>query len=196
MTTLELLNQAIIEGRESQRLEYKQSATWGDLKTKLIRTTLAMSNVRDGGIIVIGMSQVGSEFSPTGMSESDVTTYKSDEIKAVINAYADPPVAVEWYTDVVDGKTFGMLVIQEFDQFPVLCKRDDKGLENGAFYFRSFRMPETAKVNSHFEMRDILDRAIDRGLKAYVQRALRAGLKLGDDEESDAAKIAKQREDA
>ena len=38
MTTLELLNQAIIEGRESQRLEYKQSATWNELKTKLIRT--------------------------------------------------------------------------------------------------------------------------------------------------------------
>ncbi len=194
MSPLELLSQAIDEGRESQRLEYKQSATWSELKTKLIRTTLAMSNVRDGGIIVIGMSELGSEFLPTGMSESDVTTYKSDDIKAAINACADPPVAVEWYADVLDGKTFGMLVIQEFDQFPVLCKGDHKGLENGAFYFRSARMPETAKVNSHFEMRDILERAIDRGVKAFVQRAHRAGLKLGDDEESDAAKFAKQRE--
>ena len=195
MSTLEQLRQAIEEGRESQRLEYKQSATWDELKTKLIRTTLAMSNVRDGGIIVIGMSQRGTEFSPTGMSELDLTTYKSDDIKAAINACADPPVTVEWSTDVVDGKTFGMLVIQEFDQFPVLCKGDHKGLENGAFYFRSFRMPETAKVNSHFEMRDILDRAIDRGVEAFVQRARRAGLKLGDDEESDAAKFARQRED-
>lgn len=196
MTPLELLSQAIDEGRESQKLEYKQSAPWSELEKKLIRTALAMANVRDGGKIVIGMAQVGNEFSPIGMAEADVSTYKSDDIKSAVNRYADPPVSVEWHLGVWNGKTFGMLVIEEFEQFPVLCKRDDgKDLQNGAFYFRSFRMPETAKVSSHFEMRDILERAIDRGVEAFVHRARRAGLELGDNEETDSAKFAKQRED-
>ncbi|MBY0504553.1 MAG: ATP-binding protein [Bryobacteraceae bacterium] len=194
MSPLELLTQTIAEGRESQRVEFKQSAPWAELKNKLIRTALAMANVRDGGIIVIGMAQNGEEFAPDGMSPADLATYKSDEIKAAINSCAEPPVSVEWFTEVLAGKTFGMLVVQEFDQFPVLCKRDDKGLDNGAIYFRSFRMPETAKVSSHFEMRDILDRAIDRGVAALVQRLNRVGLKLGENEESDAAKFARQQE--
>ena len=119
---LELLGQAIAAGGESQRLEYKQSAPWSELKAKIVRTALAMANVRDGGLIVVGVAQVGSEFSAIGMSDSDLATYKADEIKAAINSYADPPVAMEWVTVMFEGKTFGMLVIEEFDQFPVITK--------------------------------------------------------------------------
>ncbi len=189
------LTQIIQQQLETPSVEYKRSAEWSELRPNLIRTCLAMANIRDGGTIIIGVSQNGPEFSLSGMSGAEISTYKSDDIRAAINAYADPPIEIEWRTVEIEGRTFGALVIQEFQQFPVLCRKDGLGLEEGAFYFRSSRMPETAKVKSHFEMRDILDRAIDRGVAAFVQRVRNAGLSFGDDGESDAAKFAKQREE-
>ena len=168
--------QAIRQGRESQNVEYKQSGQWNDLKQKIIQPSLAMANVKDGGTVIIGMAQEGTTFSPVGMPDRDLVTFKADDIMAAINSYADPPIAVDWHIIDFEGKTLGVLVVHEFDQFPVLCRRDAKGLDEGAFYFRSLRMPETAKVKSHFEMRDILDRAIDRGVKVFLQRAHRVGL--------------------
>jgi len=42
---------------ESQSVDLKESASWKDLQYKIVRTALAMANLRDGGIIIIGASE-------------------------------------------------------------------------------------------------------------------------------------------
>jgi len=36
--------------QESKSVDFKESASWGKLKWKIIRTIIAMGNLRDGGI--------------------------------------------------------------------------------------------------------------------------------------------------
>lgn len=45
-------------GKEERYLEYKSAMAWGndDTKIKVAQAMMAMSNLRDGGIIVIGIT--------------------------------------------------------------------------------------------------------------------------------------------
>ncbi len=57
MPRLEELIALIDLGREDRSLEYKESQPWGELKNKIAKTALGMANVRDGGTIVVGVSE-------------------------------------------------------------------------------------------------------------------------------------------
>ena len=65
----------ILHGREERNIEYKESVPWGDadIKAKLTRAALAMSNIRDGGYIVIGVEQAGDAFTPTGITAVQIS---------------------------------------------------------------------------------------------------------------------------
>ena len=69
-------------GREERFLEYKGSAPWCHIKTKIIRTAMAMANCRDGGTVIIGVSQMGGGFIPDGVPANHLDTYDADEIQA------------------------------------------------------------------------------------------------------------------
>ena len=55
--------------QESQAIEFKASIPWESLKYQLVRTTLAIGNLRDGGIIIIGVSERGDAWELTGITE-------------------------------------------------------------------------------------------------------------------------------
>jgi predicted HTH transcriptional regulator len=62
--------------REERNLEYEQSTTWGDkvFRVKIAKSILAMSNIRDGGHIIIGMErQADDTYLPKGMEQSHIT---------------------------------------------------------------------------------------------------------------------------
>ncbi len=52
-------------------------------------------------------------------------------------------------------------------------------LRNGALYVRPRKVPETSEVASAVEMREVLDLATQKALRAYVETAQRAGVALG-----------------
>ncbi len=54
--------------QESKGVDFKESAPWDNLKWQLIRTAIAMGNLRDGGIIVIGASERGDSWDLTGIA--------------------------------------------------------------------------------------------------------------------------------
>src|SRR5690606_22984318 len=63
---------------------------------------------------------------------------------------------------------------------PVLCKRALDGVLNlGQLYTRSLAKPESTQYHSHTELREVLDLAIEKGLKDFVSRARASGLELG-----------------
>ena len=80
-----------------------------------------------------------------------------------------------------NGNQYAVILVEEFDDIPVLCKRDyghrgHQVLRNGACYVRPRRKPETSEIPTQAERRDLLDLATDKMVSAYIERARRNGL--------------------
>ena len=164
-------------------------------KVKLTRAILAMSNKRDGGVIVIGIRELqDKQFDPVGLSASEAQTFNHDTMADHVRQYADPYVDFTVRTIECGGKQFIVIQVKEFDEIPVLCKRDGTDLRNGAMYTRSRTKNESAEVSSQSEMREIMDIAVDKGVRKFVTRSQRVGLSLLMPKQ-DAMMFAKQLED-
>jgi len=176
MASRELLD-LILAGRESQNLEYKQSMTWNDRtnKAKITKSILAMSNTRDGGAIVIGEEQqTDGTFKPNGMNPTDASSFDYDNVTSHVAEYADPYVNFSLSPIEYDGKKFIIIQVEEFEEIPVICKKSYGNLlHHGRIYTRTRRMPESAGISSQTEMREIIDMAIDKGIRRFYQRLFR-----------------------
>src|SRR4029077_1937830 len=77
---------------ESQSIDFKESAAWSTLQYKVVRTALAMANLRDGGALVIGASEAGDRWDLTGISDEHLATYDVDDVIDAIHKFASPSV--------------------------------------------------------------------------------------------------------
>lgn len=166
-------------GREDRSLECKESQPWDELKSKIAKTALGMANIRDGGTIIVGVSQRSGSLVAQGMSQEHINTYDVDKVQSYVNRFADPYVRLEMYIVPRDSQSFVAIVVHEFDEIPVVCRRNGVGLRQGAVYTRSYRMPETCEVPSQTEMREIIEIATDKGVRRFLERSHRAGLSTG-----------------
>ena len=170
MSNLDPMSKLIEHGHEERSLEYKQSAPWDELKLKIAKTAMGMANIRGGGTIVIGEAKKDGGYVPEGMLEEDLATYGEDEVQAYVNRFADPYVRTELQQVKWNEKTFLAVVVHEFDELPVICKRDcSPSMRQGAIYTRSYRMPETCEVRSQSEMREIVEMAVEKGMLSFVE---------------------------
>lgn len=167
--------------REYRSIEYKQSTDWNSIKEKVAKTALGMSNIKDGGVIIIGVSQNNGILIPEGVSDEHLKTYNQDDVQEFINQYAEPYAVVETSTIIKDGKCFIAIVVKEFENIPVICKKDSKLMEQGRVYSRSYRMPETCPVRTQSEMREILDLATVKGIRAFYERIQSVGIPISID---------------
>ncbi len=157
----------IVAGRESPNLEYKQSASWDDLRVNLIRTVIGMTNTRDGGAIVVGVAERDGAFHPDGMSGAHIASFPSEEdLRATVNGFAEPFVEPLLDEREHDGKPFLVITVPEFDQEPVLCMRTEGDrLQDGELYVRSARKPETAPARRQpTDMRALLRLATEKAV--------------------------------
>lgn len=81
--------------QESRDVDFKESASWSNLQIHIVRTSMAMANLRDGGIIVVGVSERGGSWSLDGISTQHLTTYDEDNVNDFVNKYASPTIRVE-----------------------------------------------------------------------------------------------------
>ncbi len=179
-------------------MEYKESGPWSDLKGKIAKTALGMANIRDGGTIIIGISERSGHFEMDGASVEHLATYDPDEIQDYIHRFADPYVRTELQRFEYDNKSFVAITVHEFDEIPVICKRDGpegSGLRSRLILTRSYRKPETVAVPSQTEMREIIDVATEKGIRSFLEKAQRVGLlREGARGQSEAERFEKQRE--
>jgi predicted HTH transcriptional regulator len=169
----------ITHGREERNLEYKASLDWADedAKAKLTKSALAMANIRDGGAVVLGVRKHGEQYTPEGMHPEHAHSFTQDGVAAHVSEFADPFVELTISHVPYDGKNFVVIQVEEFAELPVICRKDGReNLRRGAVYTRSRRMHETAEVRSQAEMREILDMAVEKGIRAFYERAERARL--------------------
>ena len=181
-----VLADLVTHGREERNLEYKASFAWGKggepLRSRVIKTCLALANLRDGGAVVVGVVEdPQGTFTPVGVEGHHLKTYLQDPIQENINQHADPFIDVTVATVQLEGKAFVVLQVRPFDQVPVICKKN--GIENlrgGAIYTRARKKHETIEVPSQTEMREILDRATENGVQRWVEIGLHSGaIKIG-----------------
>jgi hypothetical protein len=138
-----------------------------------------MANLLDGGAIVIGVEEkTPGKFSKSGMTTQDLKAYSQDQLQSDVNLFADPYVDLLVSThESPKGTEFVIIQVRPFDTIPVICKRDGlEGLRNGALYTRARKKHETIEVPSQTEMREIVERAVRLGLKAYMETSVSAGL--------------------
>lgn len=121
---------------------------------------------------------------PTGVSSDQADSWNYDEASASIAAHADPFVTFTREIHSHNGLVFVVFIVSEFESLPVLCRKQfhypnnpkDLILREGVCYVRTRKKPETTAIASQTEMRELLDLAIDKGVKAFVARAVATGV--------------------
>lgn len=154
------LESKIEGGRETQSFEVKSQMEW-DVRV-LVKDILAMANVKDGGIILIGIED--GTFVRQGVSDAIADTYKEEIIKDQLAAYADPyvDISVHFPVDSLNNR-YVVIKVEPFRQVPVICKKDSQDTRKGAIYYRNLnRRVESAAVSNAYDMRDIITMATSR----------------------------------
>jgi len=190
-----LLDYLISHRREERNLEYKQSMSWTDINTKVkvIKSSMAMANIPDGGYIVFGMTKKGEVYEPEGMQAEHADSFKQDDVMEYVNNYADPYVELTVVSAERGGKRFVVIQVQEFGQLPVVCKKDSEDLKRGDVFTRSRKKYETARVGSQTEMREILDLAVDKEIRRLRSRGLITSVEVVSPTEADKKEFDRQR---
>lgn len=193
MLTQEQFEQYMAFEHEIPGVEFKGPGPRGDeyLRAKVARAVMGMANRRDGGIIIIGVEERGNNLNPVGLSQNDAASWGNNDhvINALAN-YMSPPASFDLSMREFEGKKFAVLEVREFADSPTICKkkyqRDHQSghhelvLREGACYIRSRHKPETVEVSSLEQMRELLDFAIEKGVRRFVTQAQRAGLSLSE----------------
>ena len=168
---------------ESQGAEFKESASWDALDAKLIRTAMAMGNLRDGGVIIIGASQRGSTWDLPGITPNHLATYDVDAVIEAINRYASPPMTVNLVTvKYRNGNTFLAIEIAEFTDTPFVCKKDgppNSKLRRGMLCIRPAGLAQTTEVRGAEDLHDLLALAAEKRARNFVEMAHRVGFVAG-----------------
>jgi predicted HTH transcriptional regulator len=160
---------------ESPSVEFKAGASWQTLKIAIIKTVLAMSNLPDGGLIVIGLPE--TEDIDRGVNDEDLATFDSDVMLDQIGEYASPRAIVNIAQFGIDGRKYVGIEVSEFEQVPVVCKKGyNTDLRNGGVYIRPFSgRPRSTIIGDAEDMRSVLDLAIDKGIQQARATAARRG---------------------
>lgn len=142
---------------------------------------MAMANLRDGGIIVIGVSERGESWELTGISDTDLSTYDFDDISDFIAKYASVPLEL----DVVvvryrDSKLYLAIQISEFTHLPCICRRNSSNealaFSKSDILIRPPGKPQTKKAEDANEIRELIELAAEKRARRIIETAGRIGL--------------------
>jgi predicted HTH transcriptional regulator len=181
------LEALLAQGHETQGIEFKGPGlrTNSAFLAGVIRAILGMANRRDGGHIVLGVDS--ETLVPIGLDDDVAASWMDyDKLSESVNEYASPSVSFELQRLTSEGNKLVIIRVREFEDVPILCKKEFHGrgkgppvLRRGACYVRARHKPETSEIPSEEEMRELLELAIDKGVVKFLARAQKAGLLPG-----------------
>jgi hypothetical protein len=172
------LDRLIEAGLETLGVEFKGPILWTDPGTrgKVLKAVLAMTNKRDGGVLVIGLSpdEDSDRHVLDGLEEEEAGRFNTDEVAAFVNAYSNPNIDLRVERRLTEGHHIAAIIVREFADVPAVCARDYvvEGrviVRRGKMYCRSRRMIESTEVQDVDDLRAILDLATEKGLERYFR---------------------------
>ena len=211
MLTNEQMNELFTLKNEIPGVECKSPGSLKDnpLLGRVIRAVIGMANRRDGGIVIVGISERNHLLSYDGLTEEQAATWLYDHLADSFAKYTEPLISFDYHMHIWKQKQFLILHIHEFTDVPILCKNEyfdksnpskveekqERVLRKGALYARSIHKPETKEVTSAENMRLLLDLATEKRLQKFVLQARLAGVRLSQDTLIlDKERFAQQRE--
>ena len=206
MTDQELIELVAIGERRGVEFKGPRSRTNRHQLAEVARAVLGMTNKRDGGLVLIGVSD---NHQIQGLTPAQADTWRNaDAVRASLASYADPFVRVDTEVMVIaagpsQGRTIAILTIHEFETVPVLCRKPVLApggaeiLRAGACYVRSNQLPATTAVADYVHFRELLDLAIEKGVREFLRRVRGAGIEAtGAALATDAERFAAQKAQA
>lgn len=166
MTTQEL-EEKLEGGAETQRIEFKSACKWS--VNVLAKDILALSNVQDGGYIIVGVED--ETFKRQGVTGEEEDTYKIDVMRDQMSPYADPHVnfIVEFPKDKND-LMYVVIRVFQFEEVPVICSKNSADTRKGIIYYRNKnRRIESAPVSNSYDMRDIIELATIKMMQRKIE---------------------------
>lgn len=165
--------------QEDQDVDFKESAPWSALQVRLVHTCLAMANLRDGGLILVGVSERDGRWTLDGISTEHLSTYDPDEILSVVNSFASPFVELDVVTLEHNSATFLALYVHEFRNIPIVCKKNGPSGSNisvGRVYVRPPGLARTTTIVDASQMQDLLELATEKRARNLLETGARVGL--------------------
>lgn len=165
---------------EIQSVDFKRSETWGNLKWAIIKTVMGMGNLRDGGIIIIGVDETGDDWKLTGIDSRHFKTYDHDNMIDQIHQYVSPHVNLDiakvTYQDGKNKERFLAIRVHEFSETPLVCKKNGPagtGISRGAIYVRPPGKPQTTKVTDSIQTHDLVEIAAEKKARKILEQRQR-----------------------
>ena len=157
--TTEEFEELVLGAAETFSLEFKGPMVWDAIG--LVKDILAMSNIVDGGHIVIG---IDDDSNRVGISDEQAASYDIDTMKDQVASFADPAVDFSAHRVTgADGKQFVVIQVSTFREIPIICKKDKGDVCAGTIYTRSLAgKPASARVSNSNDLREIIEMAIAR----------------------------------
>lgn len=174
----------LLEGaRERRDLEFKQPFKWKDGKSWIeecfIRALLALSNTRLGGTVVVGIEEdKAKKIIYSGLSEEELNSFEDyDKIKGQVDKFSYTPIEFEMSRGEYLGKSFLVVTVTEFEETPVICKKDgekhgndERVLIANTIYARMKKGPASSSRATDAELREIIRLAADKERSQLKER--------------------------
>lgn len=176
---------ALSRCQEQPWLDFKESQPWSVLRWRLLKTIMGMANIRDGGLILIGVAEKGTTWELTGIESAHLATFDYDDIIDQLSKYASPQVSVDIVLhDHDDGKRYLAFHVHQFNDSPVVCRNNSPDdvkpkdrLAAGEVYVRpTTGKPQTVKVTDAARLHDLLDLAAEFRARRMLEIGKRVGL--------------------
>ena len=165
--------------QETQSIDFKRSEDWNSLRWRITETVLGMGNLRDGGVIIVGVEEKSDAWELTGISEEHLKSYDVDIVVDQVNAYVSPHVNLGLAILPENAQTFLVIEVQEFEDTPLVCKKngpESSKLVEGAVYIRPHGLAKTTRVMKAEQMHDLLELAAEKRARRILEVGRRVGL--------------------
>lgn len=169
---------------ETRNTEFKESQPLDVLQWKLVKTCMAMANLRGGGRILIGVAELDGLPILAGVQPGHEAGYNQDDFYALVNRYARPRVDLTLRLVDHDAKRFVGIEVREFDRVFVFCGNampSEAGKDRllvGDIPARSLDAIATSKIRDPDLVAEIIELAAEKRAAQIIATAQRIGLQM------------------
>lgn len=150
-----------IISRESSWLEFKESFNWA-AKDDYAKSIVAFANNK-GGYLVFGITNNPRKLA--GLQSDNFETTDEAKITAYLNSVFSPEVRYAKFAIEVRSKKVGIIRIDQFQNKPIVCIKNDGKLKESDIYYRYNARSERIKYP---ELKLLIDRVREEERKSWM----------------------------